>query len=263
MFPVTDRIGELLDAHPFLFGVICRDPTWMDIELISQAGYHIVWLDLEHSTKSMDDAFRMTRFITQLGMVPLVRIPELSKTNVQPLLDSGVQILALPDVRSADQATEFVRLAMFPPVGQRGVSTTAAGIGFNLGIDPGGTLRSTNDATHLMVIVESDEGYEALDSILEVNGIDIVTVGLMDWSASLGVFGDAAMAQLAPKVDRVLTKAREAGKLGVAVGDSPARAYHYLDLGVRIFFVGVDVAMKRRILCDTLRSFREVLKTGK
>ena len=260
---ISDRLGELLQEHEFLYGVICRDATLTDIELMAQAGYHIVWLDLEHCPQSVPELIRLTRTVNHLGMVPLVRVPELLRTNVQPLVDGGVQIVALPDVRDADQAALLVQLGKYPPLGQRGVATTSAGTAFQLGPDPLQTLREANDATRMMVIFENDAGYENLKEILAVPGIDIVTVGRMDWSTSLGLSGDEAREVLAPKIERVLTATMEADKIPVMAVSSPEHADPYVDLGVRVFFVGVDIALKRRTLVEMIEGFQGVLGGGR
>ncbi len=260
MHPIADHLGELLAKNDLLYGVICRDVTLTDIELMAQEGYHIVWIDLEHSPQSSEEAIQLSRTITHLGMVPLVRIRELSRTNVQPLLDGGAQVIVLPDVRSAKQATELVQLGKYPPSGQRGFSSTNAGIGFQLVGDQEEVLRRVNDTTHLMVLFESDEGFENLDSILEVDGIDMVGVGPNDWSVGLGIFGDDAKANLTPKIERVLTRAASAGKTVVMGAGDSQQAEYYRELGVRVFFVGVDVAMRRRILAQSLRSFMDALR---
>ena len=163
---MQDRLKELLDKHDHLFGVICRDATMVELELMALAGYHVVWLDLEHGPQSNAEAVRLARTITHLGMVPLVRIPELSRTHVQVLLDGGIQILTLPDVRTAQQAAAFVQLGKYPPVGRRGVSSSSANFDYHLR-DPVQDFRASNEATRLMVMIESDQGYEELDAMLE------------------------------------------------------------------------------------------------
>ena len=257
--PLNDRLGELLDEHEALYGVICRDATLTEIELMAQVGYHIVWLDMEHGPQSMAETLRLGRTITHLGMVPLVRMPELSRTQVQRLLDGGIQVLALPDVRSADEAARFVQLGKYPPLGQRGVSSSSAGTAFTMGADPQQRLREANDATHLMLMIESDEAYEALDEILAVEGIDMVTVGPMDWSVGLGLFGDEAKTRQSPKIERVFTAAAEAGKIATAGAFSIEQASHYHTLGVRIFFVGIDLVIRRQALSNTLTQFQSAL----
>lgn len=253
---MQDRLRQLLDEHDCLFGVICRDATVVQLELMALAGYHIVWLDLEHGSQSNSEAVQLARNIVHLGMVPLVRIPEMSRTHVQVLLDGGIQILTLPDVRTAQQAADFVRLGKYPPLGERGVCSSSANFNYQLR-DPEQDLSASNDATHLMVMIESDQGYEALDGILEVEGIDLLTVGPADWGADSGLYGAAAKTTLTPKIEHILKATAEADKMtAMGVFDSTNVA-RYRDLGVRIVFVGVDVNLHRNVLVDTLGRYRE------
>ena len=253
---MNDRLGELLKENELLYGVICRDVTFTEIELMAREGYHVVWIDLEHSPHSTEEAVQLGRTVSHLGMVPLVRIRELSRTNVQPLVDGGIQVIVFPDVRNAEQAADLVQLGKYPPQGQRGFSSTNAGIGFKLDGDPKEILPEVNEATHLMVLFESDQGYEQLDDILGVEGIDMVGVGPMDWSINLGLSGESAKENLEPKIERVLTNAVRAGKIPVMGAGSPAQAKYYFGLGVRVFFVGVDIAMRQKILAESMKGFQ-------
>ena len=256
---MSSRFRELLRTREVFYGVICRDVTVTDLELMAQVGYSVIFLDLEHSSQSTAEVLRLGRTISHLGMVPLVRIPELLRTHVQCLLDGGIEIITLPDVKSAAEASRLVQLGKFPPLGERGVSTSSAGTGFTLGTNPQRALREANEGTSLMVMIESDEGYEALDDILKVRGIDLLTVGEMDWSVSLGLFGAEAKRVLAPKIERVLTTAHRSGKILAMGGGNPQQADYYRSLGVRLFFVGVDVNLKRKVLSESLSGLREVL----
>ena len=49
---MVDRLNDLLNEREFLYGMLCRDATLVDVELMAQAGYHIIWIDLEHSHQS-------------------------------------------------------------------------------------------------------------------------------------------------------------------------------------------------------------------
>ena len=253
---MVDRLNDLLNEREFLYGMLCRDATLVDVELMAQAGYHIIWIDLEHSHQSTSEALLLCRFITHLGMVPLVRILEPTRTHVQRLIDGGAQVINLPDVRTVEQATHFVELGKYPPLGQRGVSSTSASTDFNLGSNIGETLKNANEASYLMVMFESDEGYAALDSILAVDGIDLVTVGPMDWSVGLGMYGEDAKAYLNPKINHILTATDQAGKIATMTVPNVEQAREYAELGVRIFFLGVDVAMKRKNISDAVGVFQ-------
>ncbi len=257
---MDDRLGELLSANNALFGIVCRDTTHTDLELMAQTGYHVVWIDLEHGPQSMTEAIGLARTAKHLGMVPLLRIVELSRTHVQAALDGGFQIVTLPDVKDSIEAARFAALGKYPPMGQRGVSTTSAGTDFSLGDDPGRTLREANDATHLMVMFESDEAYGDREAILAVDGIDMAIVGLSDWSISLGLDLREAASLLGPKVDRILEDVSAAGKTAAMMVATPEQVRAYADRGARVFFVGVDVSMRRAMLVDRLSPLREAVR---
>lgn len=254
---MKDRLAELLNEHDLLKGIICRDPTLTDIELMALAGAHVIWMDLEHAPFTHARAIDLARTITHLGMVPMARIIELQRTHVQSLLDGGFHIILLPGITDDSQARELVRLGKYPPDGQRGVSTSAAGLDFDLGKGDAQRrkLRDANLSTRLAVQFESDSAYEHLDAVCAVDGIDVVTVGPADWAVSLGLFGDDAR-QLHGKTDHILATAVQAGKIAAMGIGTPEQAAHYADLGVRILFAGVDVNIKRRAFTDTLNTIR-------
>ena len=64
---IIDRLRQLLNENDVLYGVICRDVTLTDIELMAQVGYHIIWIDIEHLHASRSEIidhprlFEMTR----------------------------------------------------------------------------------------------------------------------------------------------------------------------------------------------------------
>ena len=254
---MLDSLTALLTQHDCLYGLVCRDPTATDIELCAELGYHFVWLDLEHSPLPLADTVRLGRSAAHLGMVPLVRIPELERATIQVLLDGGIEVLILPDVRSATEVARFVELSKYPPLGRRGVSSTPARSGYALGNDTREALEQANAATHLMALIESDEGYAALDDILAIDGLDLVGVGLQDWGASLGIYGERVAAGLQPKADRVLEAAGAAGKIGVATVATAADAQRCRELGARVLVVGVDVGIKRAAMAARITEIRE------
>lgn len=254
-----NRLNELLCENRVLSGILCRDPTFVDMELLAQLGFNAIWMDLEHSPTSMTEATQLSRTIAHLGMVPMARIIELTRTNVQALLDGGFEVLILPDVKDAAQATEFVQLGKFPPEGERGASSTAAGINYTLGSNPRQTLEEANKGTHLMPMIESDKAFNELDSILQVNGIDMLTVGPMDWTLSQGSFSEDAKTKLNPKIDHVISSTAAVGKIPAMTVASVEQAKHFADLGARLIFMGVDISIKRKGFAAALAPFREAL----
>lgn len=259
---IPDRLGELLHERERLYGVICRDATLIDIELMAQSGYNVVWLDREHGAQSMAEMLRLARTIEHLGMVPMMRISEGSRTHIQTALDGGIRLLALPDVRSPEEARRFVHLAKYPPLGGRGVSTTAAGAGYTLGDDTRQTLADVNAATRLMIMIENDTGYDALEAILAVAGIDLLTIGPLDWATSLGLYGVEARTRLLPKIEHTLRVAADAGVITAMFVSDEEVGKRYRDCGVRLFFIAEDIVLKRRSLEATIDAARSLFNEG-
>jgi 4-hydroxy-2-oxoheptanedioate aldolase len=251
---MSDRLPQLLDENPVLYGIIARDATPIDIELFAQAGYHAIWLDAEHAPLNPAELAQTCRSVLHLGMVPFVRIVELNRTNVQILLDAGAGNLILPDVRTAAQAAELVRLGKFPPVGARGVSSTSAAFDYAIGNDVEQTLEQANRSTHLMVQVESDEGLANLEAICALEEIDMVTVGPADWPIGLGLHGPGKEPAMAKKIDAVLAQAQSAGMITA----DPKQAGDYIRRGVRILFAGVDIGLKRGVYAAAISSLRMI-----
>ncbi len=242
---MNDRLQTLLAENAVLYGMLCRAPTMVDIELLAKAGYHMLWLDMEHAAYNPEQIVNLCRTITHLGMIPMVRLIELTRSHVQLLLDGGAQILLLPNARDTAQARELVRLSKYPPAGERGLSSSCPAMGYSLGSDLEAVLRQTNDATHLMVQIESDAGAESLEALCGVDGIDMLTVGPADWAVDLGLFGPQTASVMGRKTEDVLRRANQAGVITVATGAEVKQVQRYIELGVRIIFTGVDVHFRR------------------
>ena len=254
---LSDPLTECLEKEDLLFGVICRDATHVDIELIAAAGYKIVWFDREHSSQSLSEMLRLSRTVVHLGMIPLLRVSELSRAQIQTALDGGMQIVTLPNVQNAEMTRSLVSYGKYPPVGTRGVSTTNAGAGYNLDADVRKTLDTVNRSTHLMAMIESDAGYENLDEILTVPECDMITVGPLDWAVGAGYSGAEAREALRPKIEHTIATAVARGKtVATVVLDDATTLNRHRSLGVRIFFVCEDVVLYRRALTSVLADCR-------
>lgn len=248
---MADRLNELLRTHEVLFGVLCRDATATDLELVRAAGFDAVWFDLEHGGQSVAAVLPLARLARHLGLVSFVRVPEISKTNVQPLLDGGIEGIIAPDIGDADQAAELVRLARFPPIGRRGASSATAWVDYAKADEAAKRIASGEDGVHLIVQFESEEAFRSLDAILDVRGIDMVTVGPLDWRVRA-----PGVAAVGEHIETVVRRAAQRGKIAVVAVEDPSVAARYRAAGARLVFVGIDVGLRRQMYADVLARFR-------
>src|SRR5213078_5368911 len=95
--------------------------------------------------------------------------------------------------------------------------------------------------------------HAALDEILGVKGIDMVTVGPLDWRLRAPGGVDPTVPD---KVRDVIARASRAEKTSAMLVSGPEEAARYIAAGLRIVFVGVDVGLKRRLYRETIDRFR-------
>jgi 2-keto-3-deoxy-L-rhamnonate aldolase RhmA len=147
-----------------------------------------------------------------------------------------------------------VQYARYPPLGQRGVSPNWPIVA---GEDWGHVIRTANDETVLILQIESVEAYQNLDEIAAVPGVDVLFVGPMDLSASLGMItrmGNPEVQTIMRAVaERLQQKGMPVGTTLVDIGELQEKArwgYRLLNIGSPLGY-GVEVV---RAHVNTLRA---------
>jgi 4-hydroxy-2-oxoheptanedioate aldolase len=159
------------------------------VPVLALGGHDVIWIDLEHSTISVDDAAQICATALDVGLVPFVRIPEREYGVVGRLLDGGAVGIIAPRIETAAQARELVAACRFPPLGHRSAISTLPQVGYRkLAVN---TLNEAmNRLTVLKVLIESPLGVENIGEIAAVTGVDFLGIGSNDLSAELGYPGD-------------------------------------------------------------------------
>src|SRR6185295_756947 len=83
-------------------------------ELAARVGFEAVWIELEHSPTSWNQAEAMCAAIDAAGAVPTIRVPNWERPNVLLAVEVGARIIVVPMVNTPEQAREVVRHAKFP-----------------------------------------------------------------------------------------------------------------------------------------------------
>lgn len=183
--------------------------SWMQIghpavaEILAQVGFDWIALDMEHSDMSVRDFTDAARGMqgrgpSPMGTIPLARVRENDTLAIRQVLDSGAWGVIVPLVNSASEAKKAVQAAKFPPEGIRG---TAFFRGNDYGLTFTEYMEHANREGLVMVMIETKEAVESIDTILQVEGVDGVFIGPYDLSLSYGIPGKLA--------DPLMTKARK------------------------------------------------------
>lgn len=71
------------------------------VHLAANAGFDALFIDLEHSTLSIEDSSQHCIVALQLGITPFVRVPyQCGDGYVQKVLDGGAMGVIFPHIRS-------------------------------------------------------------------------------------------------------------------------------------------------------------------
>ncbi len=241
LLPTRSVIAELRAGEPIVQLGLRNARTSEIIRMASGAGYDLIWVDLEHSSMSIDCAAALAATATDLGMISWVRVPEREYGVIGRLLDCGCGGIISPKIETAAQARTAVDACRFPPLGQR----SAIGILPQYGYEkmPPGTLTArANDEVVLQVLIESAEGIVNINEIAAVEGVDIIGIGANDLTADYGCSGDVRDTRIAEAFAKVAAAAQRHGKLAAVggIGDD-AHWRELLALGFApLIFAGID-----------------------
>ena len=104
----------------FVFSV--RMARTVNIVALAEAtGYHGLYVDLQHSSISMDTAAQIFSAALHSSVTAFVRVPSLEPGLISRVLDAGAQGILMPDIRSGAQARALVQAALISPKGDRSV----------------------------------------------------------------------------------------------------------------------------------------------
>jgi 2-keto-3-deoxy-L-rhamnonate aldolase RhmA len=201
------RAGELM----LMMGI--RNARTADTIRIAHAtGHAAVMIDLEHSAMPVDVAAQLCAAARDIGVVPLVRIPEREYGVIGRLLDGGAHGIVVPRVESVHEAATVAGACRFPPRGHRSQVNMVPHRGMRP--LPAAELNPGLDSETVVVsLLETPAGIAHADDIAALDGVDILAIGANDLTAELGSPGDVGDPEFGTAVDAVAAACRKHGKL--------------------------------------------------
>lgn len=227
-------------------------------ETFARAGFDFMFIDMEHSTISIEQGQRIIA-ASQFEGVPCVPRP-VSHSNdyLKPLLESGADGLLIQMVETPEQVQALIKDVKYPPVGRRtyGVNRAQA-----YGFDFEEYIQNWNETSTFMLQVESIKGVENIEQLLAFDEVDGVMVGPLDISGSLGVPGQTTHPIVIEASRKVIAACERHGKsCGTQVADAnPVTVKALFDLGYNYAILGSDLfvlwkwAMQMQDMMKTMR----------
>lgn len=163
--------------------------SWIQIphpsvaEIMGQAGYDWVAVDMEHGSIGVQQLPDIFRALELGGTLPLARIAQGEIKDCKQALDAGAGGVIVPMIESAEQLTKARDACRWAPAGSRGVGFSRANL-FGANFE---AYKEEAQAPLLVAMIEHARAVENLAEILQVEGLDAVMIGPYDLSASMGL----------------------------------------------------------------------------
>ncbi len=197
-----------------------RDPGAPTV--FAAAGYNFVFIDMEHGIYNMETVADLIRGAKSAGIAPIIRVPRLETFFISRVLDAGAEGIMVPMTSTREQAETIVRYSKYTPLGQRGYGAQSGQTDYRP-LKAAEFMKEANEHTFIIAQIETKEAIENIDSILEIEGIDVGLIGPNDLSISMGIPDQLGSEKLVKAIDRVVESAKKRGKAsGIHIGNIEA-----------------------------------------
>ena len=237
-------VRQKLSRDELVLSMTVRLVRTVEIAAIaSTAGFDSIYIDMEHSSFSLDTTGQICMAALAAGITPFVRVPSIAPACISRVLDSGALGVIAPHVRSPQDAAAVVRAAKFPPSGDRSFAGALPHFQFKT-FPTAEMFEALNEATMVIVMIESAEALAAADEIAAVDGVDMLFIGTNDLCSSLGIPGRLDHDLIRKAYIQCLEACRRRGKhLGVGgLSSNPQLAGEFVKLGARYVSTGTDLS---------------------
>jgi 2-keto-3-deoxy-L-rhamnonate aldolase RhmA len=218
--------------------------------MLAACDLDFVIFDMEHGRCDINLLAEMVASSRGTGIFPMARVPDATYAPLSRALDVGARGVMVPRVETRQQAEDIVSQLKYAPQGRRGVATGIAHDLYRMGGPE--FFAEINEEICVIVMVETEKGFEHLDEIVSVPGIDIVWVGHFDLTVSMGIPMQFDHPRCLAAMDALVAACRRHDVAPGFLPATPESAAHWIEEGFRVLSLGTDFG----VFQSAMRSFR-------
>ena len=197
-----------LMAGKQIFGGTIESPDPNIYCAMANAGYDFLWIEMQHSTLTYEEAAKMIWACRGAAAMPFLRVPDATESDIQKATDIGALGIIVPTVDTVEKAQAAVKWAKYPPQGRR-----SSGAGQARGLWGADYRQTANDNMVVVITIETPIGVANAEKIAAVPGIDVIFAA----SGDLGNFSGHKQGE--PEYDSLVTRIHDVTlKAGIKLG---------------------------------------------
>ena len=184
---IRKNIKEKFKKRKEIFGgwISFEDPSIAD--LFSTINFDFIAIDMEHTTISSNLAKNIITSCNSKGKPCFPRPVSINEDILKPLLDAGADGIIAPRISFKEDVSKLINNMKYPNKGHRSFGINRAQ---SYGLNEKNYFKHWNDTSTSIIQIETTDGVNNLNDLLENENIDGVMIGPYDLSGSLGVPGD-------------------------------------------------------------------------
>jgi 2-keto-3-deoxy-L-rhamnonate aldolase RhmA len=237
--------------------------TWLNLgsamtaEIAATAGFDWVVIDLEHGAGDHESCLHQLQAVAGTPASPIVRVAWNDAPRFKRVLDLGAAGVVVPYVQSVEEAKQAVAAMRYPPQGVRGAASLNRAADF--GADFTHYFNTANEKLLTVLQVETEQTLVAIDDIAAVDGADVLFVGPLDLSVSLGIPQQFDHPHFRKALKKVSDAARNHGKAAGILLNRPEQLAQTVEDGYTFIGLGSDggaVASGLKALAEAFGAYR-------
>ena len=252
---------EKILNNELCLGVGLRQSRTVDIgKIMATSGYDWLFIDMEHNSMDIDIASQISVAAQDAGITPIVRVPDFAHHHATRVLDCGAMGVVFPHVDNAEIAKKLVSNCLYPPKGHRSMTGVLPQLDFKQ--QPIADVASTINKNMLIVIMlESPEAIDNVDSIAAIDGVDVVLIGTNDLCMEMGIPGDYSNPKVKDAYIKVIEACKKHGKTpGMGGVYNEELMSEYIKMGMRFILSGSDLSFMMQTASQRSNKLRSFLK---
>ena len=242
-------------AREFLTGVWLNLGSPITAEMAGLAGFDWVLLDHEHGPGGESTMLHQLQAVSATPAACLVRVAANEPPRFKRVLDAGAHGVMVPYVSTAADARAAVQAVRYPPRGMRGVAKLTRASAFGARFDE--YFAHAHEWLVTLTQIETMTAVANAAAIAAVDGVDVLFVGPMDLTTSMGIPGRYKDPRFHDSLRTVAEAARAAGKAAGILLLDPTNLPLVHELGYTVVALGSDGGAVVSGLSQSLATLRQ------